>query len=63
MFIKILNKENFPCDIIPLKSSDHTGTIYVETSSLDGEANLKIADNLAKNSRNSELANTLSPIS
>lgn len=40
--IKINDKEPFPADIIMFASSDSQGICYVETSSLDGETNLKI---------------------
>jgi magnesium-transporting ATPase (P-type) len=40
--VKVQKGEKFPCDLVVLKSSEKSGVLYVETSSLDGEANLKI---------------------
>ena len=37
----VIEKENFPADIILLASSIEDGSCFIETSSLDGEKNLK----------------------
>ena len=40
--IKIVRNENFPADLLCLKSNDKKkGTCYIETKNLDGETNLK----------------------
>lgn len=39
--VKISEDEAIPADICLLKSSDHKGTLYIETKNLDGETNLK----------------------
>ena len=39
--IKIKDKEFFPADLLLLASSDKTGSAFIQTSSLDGEKNLK----------------------
>ena len=40
-FVKILDNEFFPTDMICLASSDSEGNCFIQTSSLDGEKNLK----------------------
>jgi len=39
--VRVSKDEQVPCDIVILQSSDEKGRSYVETKSLDGEANLK----------------------
>lgn len=39
--LKIYENQELPADVIPLVSSSKNGLIYLETSSLDGEKNLK----------------------
>ena len=40
-FIKVVRDEFFPTDMICVKSSDPEGNCFIQTSSLDGEKNLK----------------------
>eukprot|EP00817_Percolomonadidae_sp_ATCC50343_P003484 CAMPEP_0117426612 /NCGR_PEP_ID=MMETSP0758-20121206/6673_1 /TAXON_ID=63605 /ORGANISM="Percolomonas cosmopolitus, Strain AE-1 (ATCC 50343)" /LENGTH=754 /DNA_ID=CAMNT_0005211849 /DNA_START=421 /DNA_END=2682 /DNA_ORIENTATION=+ len=40
--VRINKSEKFPCDLIMMASSSKDGLCYIETSSLDGETNLKI---------------------
>lgn len=44
--IKIQSDERCPADIILLSTSNADGKVYIETSSLDGEKNLKIRNPL-----------------
>lgn len=39
--VKVYAEELVPVDMVPLYCSQHSGISYVETSSLDGEKNLK----------------------
>ncbi|CAD8171215.1 unnamed protein product [Paramecium octaurelia] len=39
--LKIRENEQFPCDVLLLKSVQKTGECYIETKNLDGETNLK----------------------
>ena len=40
-FVKIRDGEFFPTDMVCMASSDHEGNCFIQTSSLDGEKNLK----------------------
>lgn len=40
-FIKVMQDEFFPADMIVVKSTEDEGVCYVETKNLDGETNLK----------------------
>ena len=40
-FVKVSNGDFFPSDMICIKSSDPEGNCFIQTSSLDGEKNLK----------------------
>lgn len=39
--IKVLKDEEFPADIVLLKSDKDSGIVFVDTMNLDGETNLK----------------------
>lgn len=39
--VVVKDQENIPADMLVLACSDSDGTCYVDTSSLDGETNLK----------------------
>lgn len=39
--VKVVNRENFPADMILISSSESEAQCYIETSNLDGETNLK----------------------
>lgn len=39
--VKVSEDEAIPADMCLLRSSDHKGTLYIETKNLDGETNLK----------------------
>lgn len=39
--LRINKDEDFPTDMVLLKSSKETGIAYVDTMNLDGETNLK----------------------
>lgn len=40
--VKILKNQEIPADMILLTTSENLGIAYVETSNIDGEANLKV---------------------
>ncbi|ESQ40402.1 hypothetical protein EUTSA_v10012494mg [Eutrema salsugineum] len=39
--IKVESNQTLPCDMVLLATSDPTGVVYVQTTNLDGESNLK----------------------
>lgn len=39
--IKVSGNESLPCDMVLLSTSDSTGVVYIQTTNLDGESNLK----------------------
>ncbi|XP_067947974.1 phospholipid-transporting ATPase IF-like isoform X2 [Watersipora subatra] len=39
--VKVKDKEQFPCDLVALSSSDEQGQCTIQTANLDGETNLK----------------------
>ncbi|KAJ0235198.1 Phospholipid-transporting ATPase 1 [Hirschfeldia incana] len=39
--IKVVSNQTLPCDMVLLATSDPTGVVYVQTTNLDGESNLK----------------------
>lgn len=55
-FVKVIQNETFPTDLVVIKSSAEDGACFIETSSLDGEKNLKpklaLTDTLAWSSEN-----------
>lgn len=40
-FVKLVDGELVPADMVILSSSDDSGIVYVQTANLDGETNLK----------------------
>ena len=38
--IKVVKEEEFPCDIVLLKSDKESGIVFVDTMNLDGEVQL-----------------------
>ena len=40
--IKISNEETIPADILIIRSTDENGAVSFDTSSFDGESNLKL---------------------
>ena len=42
MVIQIVDRGEFPADIVPIASSEEGGKCYIETANIDGETNLKI---------------------
>uniref|UniRef100_A0A7N4PNQ0 Phospholipid-transporting ATPase n=1 Tax=Sarcophilus harrisii TaxID=9305 RepID=A0A7N4PNQ0_SARHA len=46
--VKVTNEQYLPADLILISSSEPQAMCYVETSSLDGETNLKIRQSLAQ---------------
>ena len=40
--VKVLNDEEFPCDLVLLSSSNEEGQCHITTANLDGETNLKV---------------------
>lgn len=41
-FVRILNNDEIPADVVVIATSDSDGACYVETKNLDGETNLKV---------------------
>ncbi|CAN6866872.1 unnamed protein product [Brassica oleracea] len=39
--VKVVSNQTLPCDMVLLATSDPTGVVYVQTTNLDGESNLK----------------------
>ncbi|CAH8270075.1 unnamed protein product [Arabidopsis lyrata] len=39
--VKVQSNQTLPCDMVLLATSDPTGVVYVQTTNLDGESNLK----------------------
>ncbi|KAI6203336.1 Phospholipid-translocating P-type ATPase, flippase family protein [Aphelenchoides besseyi] len=50
--VKVQNGEKIPSDLVLLSSSELNGQIYIETSNLDGESNLKIRQALTATAAN-----------
>jgi phospholipid-transporting ATPase len=42
--IKVLKEEEFPCDIVLMKSDKDSGIVFVDTMNLDGEVSYKFID-------------------
>jgi magnesium-transporting ATPase (P-type) len=42
MIIKCFQKDEFPCDLLLIGSSEKKGTCEIETKGLDGETNTKV---------------------
>mmetsp|Transcript_17586 Transcript_17586/g.21319 ORF Transcript_17586/g.21319 Transcript_17586/m.21319 type:complete len:1142 (-) Transcript_17586:68-3493(-) len=41
-WIRVINKDQFPADMVAVLSSDSNNQLFVETANIDGETNLKI---------------------
>lgn len=49
--VKVLNNTFFPADLILLASSEPQSMLFIETSNLDGETNLKIRQGVPATAR------------